>query len=113
MKIARTVWSRGKDRDNFKILPIAIKTFKKTANNCYKYLDKGSLVSVTASIRTGSYMKDTKKIYTMEVVAEDVRFLDTKKSINENSDGEHNQNNQSHDDDPFPGSVETDEEWPF
>ncbi|KAF0817151.1 Single-stranded DNA-binding protein [Bacillus sp. ZZV12-4809] len=49
----------------------------------------------------------------MEVVAEDVRFLDTKKSINENSNGDHHQYNQSHDDDPFPGSVETHEEWPF
>lgn len=24
MKVARTVWARGKDRDNFKVLPISI-----------------------------------------------------------------------------------------
>ena len=26
MKVVRTVWTRGKDSDNFKILPIAIST---------------------------------------------------------------------------------------
>lgn len=53
----------------------------KTAENIQKYLDKGSLVSVTGRVQTGSYTNSQgRKIYTMDIVAESVQFLNTKKS---------------------------------
>lgn len=53
----------------------------KQAENVSKYLDKGSLVSVTGRVQTGSYTNSQgRKIYTMDIVAENVQFLNTKKS---------------------------------
>lgn len=121
MKVARPVWSRGKDRDNFKILPIAIKTFKKLAENCSKFLNKGSMVSVVASLQTGKYEKDGKTVFTMEVIADDVRFLEGKgDSDNNDTDNGSNQyqnNRHQEDEEPFPGGNEYnsagDNDWPF
>lgn len=98
---------------------IQIKAFKGLGDNCSRFLSKGSLVAVEASIRTGSYEKDGKNIFTMEVIANDVRFLEGKKSQNEQSNNSSNQNYRSNqnssNDDPFPGSVEinTGNDWPF
>ena len=41
-----------------------------------KYLGKGRLVGITGRIQTGSYEKDGKKVYTTEVLADRVEFLD-------------------------------------
>lgn len=59
-----------------------VKTFKKLAENCAKYLTKGSLVEIEAEIRTGYYDKDGKRQYTMELIASDVGFLDSRKANN-------------------------------
>lgn len=101
--------SEGKREADF----IQIKTFKRLAENCLKYLDKGSLVGVDASIRTGSFQKDGKTVYTMEVIADDVRFYEGKKDSN--SDNTNNNNNSTVDDDPFPGGTEIESggAWPF
>lgn len=54
--------------------------FGRTAENCDRFLSKGSLVGVQGRIQTGSYTnKDGVKVYTTEVVANRVQFLDTKK----------------------------------
>ena len=56
---------------------IRIVTFGKTAELCEKYIGKGRLVGVTGAIRTGSYKdKDGKTVYTVEVYADRVEFLD-------------------------------------
>lgn len=53
-----------------------ITVFGKQAENCEKFLKKGSLVGVTGSIQTGSYKnKDDQTVYTTEVVASRVEFL--------------------------------------
>ena len=52
--------------------------FNKTADNIAKYLKKGSTVAVEGSIRTGSYEKNQIKIYTFEVVTNNVVFLNTR-----------------------------------
>lgn len=53
----------------------------KTAENIQKYLDKGSLISLQGRIQTGNYTNNAgKKIYTMDIVAESVQFLNSKKS---------------------------------
>lgn len=49
---------------------------KEAAEDCNKYLKKGSMVAVDGRIQTGSYDgKDGKKVYTTDVVANRVEFL--------------------------------------
>ena len=56
---------------------ISIVVFGKQAEICQKYLFKGSKVAVRGHIQTGSYEKDGRKIYTTDVVADQVEFLRT------------------------------------
>lgn len=53
-----------------------IVAFGKTAELCGKYLDKGRMVGIQGHIQTGSYEKDGRRIYTTDVCAERVEFLD-------------------------------------
>lgn len=51
--------------------------FGKQAENCERFLKKGRLVGVQGRIQTGSYTnKNGDKVYTTEVVANNVEFLD-------------------------------------
>lgn len=61
---------------------IPIVTWRGQADNCAKYLHKGSQVAVCGSIQTRTYDdKNGNKAYTTEVNAEEVQFLS--KSNNE------------------------------
>jgi len=65
-----------KDDTNF----IRITMFGKTAENVSQYSGKGRLVAIDGNIQTGSYdNKEGKKVYTFEVIAGMVKFLDSKK----------------------------------
>ena len=70
--------SRGKDKDgNDKgaDFPNVI-VFGKQAENCERYLSKGKLVGIEGRIQTGSYEKDGRKVYTTDVIANRVEFLE-------------------------------------
>ena len=55
---------------------IRIIAFGKQAENCNKYLNKGSMVAVDGRIQTGSYKdREGKTVYTTDVVANRVQFL--------------------------------------
>ena len=54
---------------------INIVTWDGLAQNCVKYLVKGSQVAVTGSIQTGSYEREGVKRQTFEVRADQVEFL--------------------------------------
>ena len=54
-----------------------VTVFGKQAENCEKYLSKGKLVCVQGRLQTGSYQdKDGKTVYTTDVVADRVEFLE-------------------------------------
>jgi single-strand DNA-binding protein len=54
-----------------------VTVFGKQAETCERYLVKGRLVAVQGRIRTGSYQnKEGATVYTTEVVADRVEFLD-------------------------------------
>ncbi|MDO5331512.1 MAG: single-stranded DNA-binding protein [Bacillota bacterium] len=55
---------------------IGITCFGKTAELVEKYMGKGRLVGITGRIQTGSYEKDGRKVYTTDVIADRVQFLD-------------------------------------
>ena len=63
---------------------IPIVVWDKAAENCANYLKKGSLCAVDGRIQTRSYddAKGQKK-YITEIVAENVRFLDSKQKQGE------------------------------
>ena len=69
---------RGKDKDgNDRGADFpTIVCFGKTAELVERYLGKGRLVGITGRIQTGSYEKDGRKVYTTEVLADRVEFLD-------------------------------------
>lgn len=59
---------------------ITIQAWGKTAEFCDKYLKKGQQVGITGKIETSSFDdKDSKKVYTTKVIAEEIFFADGKK----------------------------------
>ena len=58
---------------------INIVVWRKQAENVCNFLDKGSLVAVEGRLQTGNYDdKDGNKRYTMDVVGDNVQFLESK-----------------------------------
>lgn len=58
---------------------IPVVTFKATADNCAKFIKKGSKILVEGSIQTRSYdANDGSKRYVTEIIAQNVEFLDSK-----------------------------------
>lgn len=54
-----------------------IVVFGKQAENCERFLSKGRQVAIQGHIQTGSYTnKDGNKVYTTDVVADRVEFLE-------------------------------------
>ena len=64
-------WGERK-RTNF--IPVTV--FGKKAESCERFLTKGKLVGVQGKIQTGSYEKNGQKVYTTDVVANEVEFLE-------------------------------------
>lgn len=56
-------------------------TFGKTAEFAEKYLSKGTKIILRGRIQTGSYTnKEGQKVYTTDVVAENIEFAESKKN---------------------------------
>lgn len=122
---------------------INVLVWRKPAENSANYLKKGSLAGIEGRIQTGSYEgQDGKRVYTTEVVADSVQFLEPRSSRNESNsevgsshppeqqkhqnqqnsyhrrdDGQHRpENNTTLNDDPFAnnGPIEvSDDDLPF
>ena len=87
---------------------IPVKVFGKQAENCERFLGKGCRVSVQGRIQTGSYEdKNGQKVFTTDVIAQRVEFIDFKEKTPQNANqGAWNDNPQgysslSEDDIPF------------
>jgi single-strand DNA-binding protein len=65
---------RGKDKEaDF----ITCKAFSKTAEFINTYMSKGRQIAVEGRIQTGSYDKDGAKVYTTDVICDNVYFADS------------------------------------
>lgn len=65
---------------------INIVVWGRMAENCSRFTAKGKRVGITGRIQTGSYLdNDGKRVYTTEVVANNVEFLDWKDQNDQNS----------------------------
>ena len=85
-----------------------ITVFGRQAENCERFLAKGRLVGIQGSIQTGSYTdKDGKTIYTTDVVANRVEFLEWGEK------GEENAKSSQPSGIPEGFSAVTDDELPF
>ncbi len=82
---------------------INIVVWRKQAENTANFLRKGSLAGVEGRIQTGSYDgQDGKKVYTTEVVADSVQFLEPR-----NAGGGAPQTNQQFGDQPQYGGGQS------
>ena len=73
--IDRPVRAGGEKQTDFPRVTV----FGKQAENCERFLAKGRLVGVQGRIQTGSYTnRDGQKVYTTDVVAEEVEFAESK-----------------------------------
>lgn len=101
---------RGKDKngDDRGADFIPIKVFGKQAENCERYLAKGCRVAVQGKIQTGSYEdKNGQKVFTTDVIAQRVEFIDFKEKTPQNA-------NQSAWNDNTPGySSLSEDDIPF
>ena len=68
--------AKGRDGEDRGADFISVVCFGKTAELCERYISKGRLVGVSGRIQTGSYEKNGQKVYTTDVVADRVEFLD-------------------------------------
>ena len=87
--------------------------FGKTAEFIEKYFHKGQRIGLTGRIQTGSYTnKDGVKVYTTDVVAERVEFVESKGNGGDNSSrADSGQNQYPEDFMAIPDGI--DEELPF
>ncbi len=94
---------------------IGITCFGKTAELVEKYMSKGRQVGVTGRIQTGSYEKDGRKIYTTDVIADRVEFLDRGNSNSETYSQPEVNNPFDNEDDQLPAGFAklTDDDIPF
>lgn len=92
-----------------------IKAFGKTAENCEKYLVKGRMCAVQGSLQTGSYEdKDGKRVYTTDVLANRVEFLEWGDRQQSPASTSTNSQQQSFNADDVPDNFQAlDEDVPF
>lgn len=83
--------------------------FGKTAEFIEKYFHKGDMIALTGRIQTGSYTnKDGAKVYTTDVVVEEVEFAGGKSN---NAEGQQNNTAKNNGFANIPDGI--DEEMPF
>ena len=66
-------------------LPIIV--WRGQADNCYKYLKKGSKAAISGSIQTRSYEgQDGTRRYVTEIIADEVEFISTKAGVEDENE---------------------------
>ena len=75
---------RGKDKEaDF----ISVVAFGKTAEHIQKYYKKGMKTNIAGRIQTGSYEGKNGKVYTTDVVIEEIEFGESKKAAEQPDEG--------------------------
>ena len=62
------------DKKKTNFIPVVV--FGKQAESCERFLTKGRMVAIEGKIQTGSYEKDGTKVYTTDIIANRVEFID-------------------------------------
>jgi len=88
---------------------IPVVTWRQLAENCANYLRKGRLTAVEGRIQVRNYENNEgKRVYVTEVIADNVRFLESQNSGNRaaRDDAPPDRDRSSGKDDPFKGEGE-------
>lgn len=72
---------------------LSCQAWRKTAELIGQYCAKGSLVGIQGEVRTGSYEKNGQRVYTTDIMVNNVKFLDSKASTNNAQNGAYQQQN--------------------
>lgn len=95
---------------------INIVTWRGLAETCANYLQKGRLTAVEGRLQVRNYENEGRRVYVTEVVADNVRFLESPRDKSEAPVKESN-NASPFDDDPFAYDGEpidiTEDDLPF
>lgn len=75
---------RGKDGADFPRL----KAFGKEAENLERFKKRGDLIGIQGHVKTGSYEKDGKTIYTQDLIADRIEYLTSKRETKAEARGE-------------------------
>lgn len=67
---------------------IQMKSFGKVADNLVKYKKKGDLLIVEASLKSNSYEKEGKKIYTQDLIVSNITYLSNSKTLDKTQEKE-------------------------
>lgn len=70
---------RRKEQEHTADFPRCV-AFGKVADLINKYFRKGSQIGITGHLQTGSYEKDGRKVYTTDVIVEELDFVDKKQT---------------------------------
>ena len=74
------IWTDAQGQKQEKTEWHNVTVFQKLAENCEKYLKKGSKVFVEGKLQTDSYEKEGQTHYSTKIIANVVQFLDSKES---------------------------------
>lgn len=89
--------AKGKEKETDFINTV---TFKQSAEACAQYLKKGSMAAVEGRLQVRNYEKDGKKVWVSEVIADNVKFLETNRDGSKRADNPADGNHQSYADIP-------------
>lgn len=106
LAVERQFKQNGKKEADF--LPVV--TWKQTAEACANYLGKGRLCALEGRIQTRNYEKDGRKVYITEVIADNVRFLESKNQSEAEETG--SRRTEPNGDDDLPIDI-SDSDLPF
>lgn len=110
LAIDRPVKAGGEKQTDFPRITV----FGKQAENCERFLAKGRLVGIQGRLQTGSYTnKDGATVYTTDVVADRVEFLEWGDRPQGQSQSYGQSHGQSSFDDAPAGFSAIDEDIPF
>lgn len=112
LAVQRRFQSKDSQTREADFIPIVV--WRAQAENCAKYLHKGSQAAVSGSIQTRSYdAPDGSKRYITEVIADEVQFLARPNNASESNDDAARA--ASFDNPPFGANMQAveDEEIPF
>lgn len=74
--VARFNLAIRRDEDNADFVPCI--AFGRMAENLEKFCNKGSQIGIVGRLQSGSYEKEGKKIYTLDVICNQIEFLTPK-----------------------------------
>lgn len=85
---------------------LRVTCFGRTAENCERFLFKGKRAAVSGRIQTSTYEKDGKTVYSTDIIADRVEFIDWGEKVAENE--------RQTPSEPIPsGFAAVDDELPF